>query len=57
MEKKRVEIYDYNSDEVLERLLLSEEQVKLLDYLEVRDIFWDAVRVRVLEDNITFKEI
>ena len=57
MEKKRIEIYDYNSDEVLERLLLSEEQVKLLDYLERHDIFYEDFRYRILDDNVTFKEI
>ena len=57
MEKKRVEIYASDTGEVLERLMLTDEQIKLLDYLEAHDILWDEVRSRVLDDNITFKEI
>lgn len=57
MKKKKVEIFDTNTGETLERLMLSEEQIKLIDYLEAHDIFWEDVRYKVLDDDIAFKEI
>lgn len=56
-EKKRVELYDVHDGEVYERLLLTDEQIRLVEYLEDRDCLNDCVNVRVLEEDYTYTEV
>lgn len=58
MAKKRVEIYDKNDGEVYEQLLLTEDQVRLIEYLDNRECLNEYVNVRVFdEDNVVYHEV
>lgn len=57
MEKKKVEIIDTHYNEVCDRLLLTEEQTRLLIYLEDMGFCDSDMKYRILDKEYEFKEI